>query len=547
MTEPTPPTTDVPDEPAGYPGQLGHVVAVLAVGAFLLYARSVPLGNGELWAELSSGRAGLAGGATEPGWLGDALLYRAYALGADAVGGPPLSRFEGGVAALGLLGWLLALALAVAALAVYRLRGGSIGLAAAALVLLVPVVPLLVGTPETKLLGRVAFLALLGLLTPARSGWSAALLVPAVLVAWANLDGWFPVGVVLVGVVAVGRWIDDGGLSIKGAAAPLLAGLGLGVAALAVATPAGPALFADLAATWRHPALERFAPWQPMNFSDWRPVHVAFLASLALLTVAPFACGRPFRAAELAPLFGFAVAALVVQGVADFWFLLVPWLALPALRGLAERREWESEPAPAWAALAGVLAVLFLLTLPVGWLLRGPTPAAQALRPDVPWAVALALRAPDGLSKKEPPMLPKLTRPLANYKPEGRFVGAILAGEYPSDVLDFLLEDGLPEGTAVFLTSRLHRYPPERYADHQAMRAPRFDGWELLDRQGVNLVVLSPADDRALLADLAADRAAWELVPGTPNWSGEAASAPVVLAIRKRPVGVFHEKPAPAK
>lgn len=525
MTEPTPPAAGVPDEPAGYPGRLGHVVAVLAVGAFLLYARSVPLGNSELWAELSSGRAG----STEPGWLGDAVLYRAYALGADAVGGPPVSRLEGGVAALGLLGWLLTLALALAALAVYRLRGGSIGLAAAALVLLVPVVPLLVGTVETKLLGRVSFLALLGLLTPARPGWSAALLVPAGLVAWANLDGWFPVGVVLVGVVAVGRWIDDG----VRAAAPLLAGLVLGVAALAVATPAGPGLFADLAATWRHPGLERFAPWQPMNFSDWRPVHVAFLASLAVLTVAPFAGGRPFRAAELAPLFGFAVAALVVQGVADFWFLLVPWLALPALRALAEQREWESEPAPAWAGLAGVLAVLFLLTLPVGWLLRGSTPAAQALRPDVPWAAALALRADE-----KPPLLPKLKRQLSfGHYPDGRFVGTILAGEYASDAIAFLLDDGPSQEQAVFLTSRLHRHPPERYADHQAMRAPRFDGWELLDRHGVNLVVLSPAEDRGLLADLAADRAAWELVPGTPNWSGEAASAPVVLAIRKRPVG----------
>jgi hypothetical protein len=579
-----------PDSPlAPYFLQASSLVALILVGLLLLYARVLPLGEADLWAELYAGRSTLEQGGparsgslppfaaeqrpgATSGWLGGTFFYLVYALGGKLVGGGPLRQFEGGVDLLAVLFWLLALALGLLVLGVYRRRSGSLALACVGLALLIVVVPALLDNLHTRLLGELLFLGLLGLLTPPQPsggdpprppasggdppvGWIRVAGVALLLGAWANLDGWWPVGVLLVLLFLIGRWIEA--LREQGSPNPLrafrdtqalrlLVALLGGIGVILCLNPLGPAIVSDLLAVARHPTLNQLAFWQPLNFSEWRIVHYVFLGNLVVLTILPLLGARPYRPGELTLLLGFALLALAIQGAVVFWFLLVPWLLLPALGAVAERwlpsntevnRSSPTNPGPIKTAVAGFVGVLLLFTLPgVGLLTGQPRSAALSVRPDLPWAVAFQLR---GETLNNTPLLPALSRQIRATYPDERFTGVVLAGEYASDVLLFLL----PPEQPVFLFSRVLLFSPEHYRIYAAMRSGQANWWELLDADHINLIVVKSSAEPKLLAALQEDPA-WVLVAGTPNWKGLPEGAPLVLAVRKRPLVGIPEIPS---
>jgi hypothetical protein len=180
--------------------------------AFLL--ASTPAHNSDLWLHLASGRWLLSKGGLPDGtdpfssttqgvfwvnhtWLSDRILYQIYKLG-------------GGTALV--VGKAILIALLAALLFCFRRRGeGSAVLPLAVLAALLALGPWLLVQPAlVSLLGVVLTLYLLerpSLLegdAAARARRGRWLLVP-LFALWANLDGWFVLGPVLVGLYALGE------------------------------------------------------------------------------------------------------------------------------------------------------------------------------------------------------------------------------------------------------------------------------------------------------------------------------------------------------
>lgn len=204
-------TPSQPADPDARPGVLDAILFVLiAALAFLLAA--MPARNSDLWLHLASGRAFVQGqssfgvdpfGSTTKGvywvnhaWLTDVILYELYELG----GGRSL---------------VLAKCILVAMLAMLffsfrraNTRGGIVSFAAAVAVLALGPWLVLQST-LLSLLGVVLTLYLLerpGLVESSRTERAASMqwwLVP-VFALWANVDAWFVLGPLLVGLYATG-------------------------------------------------------------------------------------------------------------------------------------------------------------------------------------------------------------------------------------------------------------------------------------------------------------------------------------------------------
>jgi hypothetical protein len=530
--------------------RFSHLAALALIVLFVLYAHLVPLGP-DVWAPLALGRWAADNGRIpthEPlsafsdpdaplpasGWLARACLFRTYRLGAALAGGNDVSRLEGGVELLHVVHLLLVAVLGGLAAAAYARRAGSLALGCLGLLLLMAAAPLLFGSLRPGLFGAVCFVALLALVGRRAHGeseiefvpsWREVALVPALLALWANLDPSFVLGLALLALLLLGRLIE----ARDGRALRLFAALAGSALLAGLLTPDGPALWPRLWAWASRPPLDDLPFWSAMDFSAWKTVHFVFLAALAGLALAGAYSGRAYSPAEMAALLGFCALALWKQGAMAWWFLLVPWLLLPQLAALGRRLSWQAPASTPCLrkTFAGVLLglVLLLLVLPVGWM-RGnqPRPLAQALTPNTPWPVAVRLRGAGESSSSSVP-LPGLTAQLGAAYPEGKFTGVILADESASDFLLF----AAPEHP-VFVYGEVGLFPPRHWEEYQAIRGVRADWWELLDRRGVNLIVLDLAQDERLATALK-DDPAWLLLRDEGK-----RPLPWAVALRKKPL-----------
>ena len=494
---------DTPDDPAPQAGGIGpaHLAGLALVLMLLLYARLLPVGGLDLWRALAPRSAdGLDAPAS--GWMGREFYAGAFGWGAARSGKSFAGRMAGGAEAIRALHGLLAVSLGLLALAAYSRRAGGMGLGALGLLLLFPVLPLLLGGAQPGTLGLLGFLALLALLARPETGWPALVAAP-LLVLWANLDPSFVLGLLLLAAVAIGR-----------CKASLLAALALSVAAVLLATPDGPDLPGKLLAWASSPALGSQPFWQMPDFSQPSPVTWLLLASLVALALAQALSPKGFTPGEMLVLLVFAVLSLAKLGAVGYWFLLFPWLVLPRLA--AGMASWPGlAPHRAYALVAGLLALqVAALSVPWAWLLRGEAqPAALSLAPSTPWAVAQQLLG-------GPEASPRLGKALRDSYPEERFAGGVFATGEEADFLAW----ALPEGWPVMCWGDPALATPERWERFEAVRAVRPDWWERLDEGGVNLAVLDPRRDAALIEAFAGDKE-WESLP----------MQGFTLAIRQRP------------
>lgn len=198
--------------PRGIGKTRGSILAVFLCGLAFLLA-STPARNSDVWLHLASGRllsaTGLPDGTdpfasttqgvfwVNPAWLSDLLLYR-------------LHQFGGGTALV--VGKAVLTALLAALFCAFRRRGTGMGmLLIAGFAATLALGPWLLLQPSLlSLLGVLLTLYLLerpSLLDGAsaeRARTRRWLLVP-LFALWANLDGWFLLGPVLVGLYAVGE------------------------------------------------------------------------------------------------------------------------------------------------------------------------------------------------------------------------------------------------------------------------------------------------------------------------------------------------------
>jgi hypothetical protein len=405
---PAPSSSASGERPYWAEGVLGVLLCVLA---FLL--ASTPARNSDLWLHLASGRALVQGQApfgSDPFSSTTQGVYWVNATWLSDVGFYGLQRLGGGKALV--VAKALLVTLIAALLVCFHLRGSSKTLlffvGGAALTAAAPWLPL--QPALLSLLGVVLTLYLLErprlVEEPAaararRQRW----LLPPMFALWANLDGWFVLGPLLVGLYAVGEAVRVGRtsrpdsdrlwsefrtlalLALAGGAACLCIPYHYRIFAWPIALGFSPAERA-----WRHDPLGRdlvvFAFGK--RFRD-SPIFTSPAAWTYYLLLAGGAISFLLSARTLR--IGRLLAWLILAGLSVYQARLIPFFALSGAALLVLNvQEWRrtrplSEAPRRWSLAAPKLGILAGLALVVlawpGWLQPAPyRPRGWTMEPD---------------------------------------------------------------------------------------------------------------------------------------------------------------------
>jgi hypothetical protein len=326
---------------------------------------------------------------------------------------------------------------------------------------------------RAQLFGVLCFAAVLALVAGRARRPRPLYLVPLVMLAWANLHGSFPLGLLALGWAL----LDD-----------LVAGrrdawrrdaLALALSALAsCVTPFGPGVWTYAAGLTASPVVAGLA-------SEWQPttVHtaagVAFAASAIGVGILLAARGRRASWPTLAWLaILFALGAWTERGIV-WWALGAAVAAAGILAATPESAASRPTPRTSWANGVLVVAISAAPILLAGIVL---------VRPADP------VVGPPGVLTDAPPGITAAVRDASG--PGTRILNAQRWGSW--------LEWAVPEAL-VFTDSRFEVIPEEAWQDHVAVSGGRFDWREIVDRLDPDLVVASRTEQAGLLDALAAD------------------------------------------
>jgi hypothetical protein len=337
----------------------------LFVALFGLLLASSPARNPELWAHLAAGRALLHGALdrVSPTWLYDVVSYALFA----TVGGTGLVAVKAGLVA----------ALAVVLLRLSRTGAGWLIPAVCVVLALLAVgsrVPLAPATVSCLLLAIAARQAWQS--APARAVWPGWRSV-ALFAVWGATDRWFILGLGVVALIRVGRWLDDRAVGGRG----LLRVLGA-VAILAAAAAANPAHWnafplPDELGTATVALPEVASPFGRTYLSTLggSPAALAFYPLLGLGLVSFLLALPQWRWQWFLPWAGLVVLAVLrVRAVPFFAVVAGPVLAWNLQDFFARRPRPDFTPRgrAVGTALTSVLAAAFLVCAWPGWLQRPP-------------------------------------------------------------------------------------------------------------------------------------------------------------------------------
>jgi hypothetical protein len=340
---------------------------------------------------------------------------------------------------------------------------------------------------------------------------AAVVAAPAVVALWANLSPTFPLALLLVGALALGRFVqlawarrDLRSAARDPAVVRLALMLALSAGAVWALNPYGAAIFKESLRDPIPPLGVRLWPAQvPVYSWESRALIGSVLVVLAALRLSP----RRFTLAEAVLTGGFAVWAWYDKRLAVWWLMLAPWLLAPHLYAMwaavARRADKEQRPLSFFTrlllslspyVLVGAAAVLVLLSAPARWAMGRPLPAAERVGPMAPYHLAGGLPDHAGAPRR-----------VLNL---------------PYWWGDYLLWR-LPRGDEVFWYSRPEAallLMPER--DRARRIVPRLEGadlsaaeWQaLLERYRFDTVVMQPESAPALADYLRAHRDGWEVI-----------------------------------
>ncbi len=472
-------------------------------------------------------------------WLMQASSYALFSLGERLAGGDELHRSAGGAELLAAQYAALSLLSCYLQLLAYRRTSGSTPLACMGLILAVATVS---RVQRPQVAGEVCFAAVLWALSGPMLSRRALLLIPLCLALWANLHGSYAAGLVLIGLFFVGRLIDVGRAAGSWRWKTLtgdvqvrrlfLAGL-LSTLAVALLNPHGPRLFVDTLLFSQLPNVPAMDEWNPLDFRWGYGDHWLYIGTIILVIVAQIVSPRLLSPTALLLCVSFGAMPLKSQRMLIWWYMLVPWIVLPAWAEFGRSLKWSwlhyrSEATGGKTLMAVSFVVLAVwLSPPSRWLRSGqPRPLDRILGLGTPWQLADQLTRSNAKT-----YYPELANALNDY-PDRRYHGAIFTTLTQGDYLLW----SLPADVPVLMYSHVHLFS-EKYFRNCIQVLTAEPGWRgALDREGVNMVVVEVEDHPQLTQALKADPE-WKIVVDETGLSSKPDSRTrLLVAVRKVPL-----------
>ena len=302
--------------------------------------------------------------------------------------------------------------------------------------------------------------------------------VPAIVLVWANVHGSFFLGPIVLGLA----WLEDVRSRV---ASPHRLLVVAAVAAIAAAiNPFGPGVWAYAVGLSTNALVtNRITEWQPTSLRS--VPGMLFFGSVALVAVLIARRGRRVGWPSLLWLgFFAAIGTYAIRGVA--WWPLGAVIAVAALLvrepddesanrpERPDRSERLERSSPLNVVVAGLIAVVCVLFLPV-W------------RP-----IDARVQAPAGVVGDAPPGITQALRTIV--KPGDRIFNPQAWGSW----FEFALPDGL-----YAIDSRIEVFPASVWDDYEAVREGT-DGWQATLARSTANVVVATDDEDAFVARLVA-------------------------------------------
>jgi hypothetical protein len=514
-----------------------HVLAVAVVGVVFVLVSHVHLWHTDVWGHVRYGQWMVEHRAIPdrepfcPWWDGripftqfytltQLAMYEVYHLGERLAGGDEVHRMMGGVDMLRLLHASLTAGRLAVLLFVFRRLAGSWRLALIGLLATVMLDFLTWSVFRPQTFAQLGFAVLLLPLSRPVLSRRALLLIPLLLVIWANGHGSYVVAFALLATILAGRlievvteqnapWNDPQTLRLSAVLAITLIAVGL-------LNPYGFELYSRTMQFASHPSLQGgVGEWKPLAFVwGWGTdsdagLHWIFIASLLVLVATQLASRLPMKPHRLAVLLLFGLGISLQQRFAIWWAVIVPWVLMPQWVELA--KEWPAwlTPAPSvpsfrkTAVAVLLLFALFMWSAPAGWFISGPTALGPSptdpnqpfsLSVGTPWELAREVRHPGSTDAPWARPMAEIIR--QNY-PDGQFTGTIMATPMQGDYLMWALAPQVP-----VTYSHMHLFHPD-YWEELAIVDQGRPGWlDVLEKYRVNLIVVEAQYGRKLRQQL---------------------------------------------
>ena len=381
--------------------------------------------------------------------------------------------------------------------------------------LLVSWIPLSV--PRPQLAGQVCFVFLLTRLASGTRRASDWIVIPIVFALWANLHASFMMGLGLLASFWMGRSLDvfrrtRSVLAVMRDQRTRRLLLLTELAATAVLlNPYTIGLYVEALQFSKNANLQDLTEWHPLTLRDSQGQVFALVA--VLLAVLYRLSPRRVQSWEVLALIGLGAATMWSNRMIVWWGPVAGLLT--AQHAFAAWRRWRhaplvAEPAPRagkWSVVSVGLAWIFLMLSPLGIaLLHGKhTPVARALSKSTP------IFAVEYLTK---------------HPPQGPVFNTYEWGDY--------LQWAGPKDLQLFVNSHAHLIPRDVWQAYMQVIELR-TGWEeVLDRYGVNTVVVDSENRESLIKRLKEDEK-WQFPPEERDGQ--------VIFIRKKPIQSGTPKP----
>jgi hypothetical protein len=460
----------------------GQLIAVLVLCGLFLLGCLFPLNHTDLWGHLAYGRGIVETGAlptddpfgatesvysllVDLWWLSQVAgygWYKTFGLeGLSFAHGLLLMLFGGGV------------------MRAVRLRGVSRTWAAAAAVACVVIAIPALGTLRPQLLAAAMFPCVLIATDVVRRRTHPLVWLPALFAVWANVHGSFPLGLVVLGVIAVdamiGRYraVHHLGDVFADPAVRRLVLLCVASTMATLLNPYGPAQVIAAFEFSRNPVLADISEWQRLAVMSIGGVALATSSLIAVIVLV--LDRRRVRPRDVMLLLMLAVATIAAQRMLIWWAVVWAWVTVPHLARILVRRRagpnrhnthYRHDPRQATqrrTVLAIVVVVMTLVWAPPTYaLLSGTTRGVgRVVSHETPIHLAAAIGEMD-------------------------IAGRIFT---PMDWGDYLVWKG---GSAVkpLVYSHVHLLTPEVWHDYLKIAAADPEWLERVDRYGLEYLAV---------------------------------------------------------